>query len=146
MDCAADAAQARVLWRPDFYRMVLVDLGNAPSTATRFCGEIAASSPAQRVAFYVGKLPFLASSPSQEEHPPQEHDFGESGSKAQTLFADACDALPRRGSLLEAAWRISVTRALSGACTGKALTPLARLRLSFSEAVRVSEISQAATS
>ncbi|MGH9670486.1 MAG: hypothetical protein ACRD3A_10285 [Terriglobales bacterium] len=145
VDCAADTAQARVLWRAAFYHLLLVDLGNAPSTAARFCGEITAASPAQRVAFYVSKPPYLVSSPSKEADQPQDHDFGESGSKARTLFAGACDALPRRGSLLEAAWRISVTRALAGAIPGKALTPLARLRLSFSEAVRVSEISQAAT-
>lgn len=146
VDCAADGAQARTLWRAAVYHLVLVDLGNAPSTTARFCGELREASPEQRVAFYVSKPPYLTSSPSPEAGLRAEHDFGGSENQAQSLFAEACEALPRRGSLMEAAWRISVTRALAGSVPGKAMTPLARLRLSFSEAVQVAAISQAAGS
>jgi hypothetical protein len=142
VDCAADTIQAFVLWRPDFYALVLVDSCSAPLLAQRFCSEIRATCPKQKVAYFVGKPLYLSSSPDGAEAS-EPRDYGQWGHRVRTLFADACEALPRRGSLLEAAWRISARRSLNDPRPELATTRDHGLALSFSEAVRLAEISRA---
>ena len=142
VDCAADTAQALLLWRPDFYDLVLVDLRSAPLMAQRFCDEIRSASPAQRVAYFVGKPLYLDSAPGDGEAPAV-HDFGEWGRRVRNLFEEACERLPQQGSLLEAAWRISAKGSLNDPRAKEAALPAARLALSFGEAIRLAEISEA---
>jgi hypothetical protein len=143
VDCAADTIQAFVLWRPDFYGLVLVDLHSAPLVAQRFCDEIRSASPVQRVAYFVGKPLYLDSSPCGGPDAAQVHDFGEWGHRVRTLLEEACERLPRRGSILEAAWRISAKRSLNDPRAQDIALPVPRMALSFGEAVRLAQISQA---
>ena len=145
VDCAADTIQAFLLWRPDFYGLVLVDFHRAPLVVQRFCNEIRAASPKQKLAYFVGKPLYLSASPSDVADTSEERDYGEWGHRVRSLFADACDALPRRGSLLEAAWRISAKRSLDDPRPQKAATRNHRFSLSFAEAVRLAEISRVAS-
>ena len=142
VDAAADTAEALLPWRPDFYDLVVVDLRSAPLMAQRFCDEIRSASPTQRVAYFVGKPLYLASSPGDGEAP-EVHDFGEWGRRVRNLFEEACEQLPQQGSLLEAAWRISAKGSLNDPRTKEAALPAARLALSFGEAIRLAQISQA---
>ncbi len=143
VDCAADTIEAFLLWRPDFYGLVLVDFREAPLVAQRFCSEIRSASPKQKVAYFVGKPLYLSSSPSDGAENVEQRDYGEWGNRVRILFADACEMLPRRGSLLEAAWRISARRSLNDPRPEKAPTHNHRLSLSFAEAVRLAQISRA---
>ncbi|MGH9556431.1 MAG: hypothetical protein ACRD2Y_11480 [Terriglobales bacterium] len=142
VDSAADTIEALLLWRPDVYGLVLVDLRSAPLVAQRFRDEIRSASPGQRVAYFVGKPQYLASLPSDLEDAPVVSDFGEWGHRVRTLFEEACERLPRRGSLLEAAWRISARRSLNDPRAKDDVIPEHRLTLSFAEAVRLAEISE----
>jgi hypothetical protein len=145
VDCAADTIQAFLLWRPDFYGLVVVDFREAPWVVQRFCAEIRAASPRQRIAYFVGKPRYLSFSPSHSAETAEQRDYGEWGHRVRTLFADACEKLPRRGSLLEAAWRISARRSLNDPRPAMAATRNHRLSLSFAEAVKLAQISRAVT-
>ncbi len=140
VDSAADTAQALLLWRPDIYTLVLVDLRSAPLVAQRFCDEIRSASPTQKVAYFVGKPLYLDSSPCDGEAP-EVHDFGEWGHRVRTLFEDACERLPQQGSLLEAAWRISAKSSLNDPRAKESALPAHRVGLRFEEAVRLAEFS-----
>jgi hypothetical protein len=142
VDCAADTIQAFLLWRPGFYGLVLVDFHRSPLMVQGFCREIKSASPRQKLAYFVGKPLYWSSSPSDVADVSEERDYGEWGHRVRSLFADACDALPRRGSLMEAAWRISASRSLDDPRPEKAGSRVRRLSLSFGEAVRIAEISR----
>ena len=143
VDSAADTIEALLLWRPDVYALVLVDLRSAPLLVQRFRNEIRSASPGQRVAYFVGKPLYLAGAPCDGEDAPVASDFGEWGQRVRTLFEEACERLPRRGSLLEAAWRISARRSLNDPRAKECAISEHRLSLSFAETVRLAEISEA---
>ncbi len=143
VDCAADTIQAFLLWRPDFYELVLVDFREAPLVAQQFCSEIRSASPKQRIAYFVGKPHYLSFSPWDGVQTGEgQRDYGEWGHRVRILFADACELLPRRGSLLEAAWRISARRSLNDPRPEKAATREHHLSLSFAETVRLAQMSR----
>ena len=55
MDTVSDVDEARALWQPNVYDLVLVDGERNPSAGIKFCQEIAKmASPRQQVALLVG--------------------------------------------------------------------------------------------
>lgn len=60
VDFAGDIAAARDLWRPDAYRLVLLDLRPDHKSACAFGSEMEARAPRQRVAFLTGKPEYLS--------------------------------------------------------------------------------------
>jgi CheY-like chemotaxis protein len=109
--CAAHLSDARMLWHPSTYDLVLFDMSHDTATATELCRDMKAEFPAQKVAWLVGKPGLLAGSPPAN---------GELGSQVATrleenlrqLMANACEPLPRRGGFLEARWRMALIRSV----------------------------------
>jgi hypothetical protein len=62
VDCAADGASAYALWRPEAYRLVLIDFTQAGEAVREFCTYVQASSPLQKIGFYRTRSPFLSNS------------------------------------------------------------------------------------
>jgi CheY-like chemotaxis protein len=114
VDCAADISEARSLWQADSYSLVLVDVRNDAANVQEFCDEIRGAKPPQTVAFLVGKPDYLAVSPASDDTGmgPAERSHNAWGEAVIAIYANACEALPRRYGFQEAAWRIAATRSL----------------------------------
>ncbi|MBZ5568095.1 MAG: hypothetical protein LAN64_09635 [Acidobacteriia bacterium] len=112
--CANHIGDARMLWHPDTYDLVLFDLRHENGATEELCRDMKAESPEQRIAFLVGKPEYLASSPSANElaadEAPKRYE-----EILRQLMATACEALPQRGGFLEATWRMSLARAVKPA-------------------------------
>jgi CheY-like chemotaxis protein len=114
VDCAADIGEARLLWQADSYNLVLVDVRNDSRNLQKFCDEVRSAKPPQAVAFLVGKPEYLAGDPSPEDGVPLpgQNGHGAWGETVIAMYANACEALPRRWGFQEASWRIAATRSL----------------------------------
>ena len=114
VDCAADVAEARLLWQADAYNLLLVDVHNDSQNLRAFCDEVRGAKPPQTVAFLVGKPVYLAGSPSPDDGIAVlvEEEQGPWAEMVVALYANACGALPRRWGFIEASWRIAATRSL----------------------------------
>ena len=114
IDCAADIAEARLLWQADAYNLVLVDVRNDSQNLRAFCDQVRGAKPPQTVAFLVGKPVYLAGSPSPDDglEVSAESEQGPWAEMVVALYAHACGALPRRWGFVEASWRIRATRSL----------------------------------
>lgn len=104
--CASDAVEARLMWKENNYRLVLVDPNDSPH-AVEFGDDVRASNPKQLLAFFVGKPGYLASSPLTPNglDSPEETalDFG--------LRVDRfCEGLSHRYGFREACLRILAAR------------------------------------
>lgn len=112
--CANHIADARMLWHPNTYDLVLFDLRHENGAAVELCRDMKAESPKQLVAFLVGKPNYLSASPAAHElasdDAPKRYE-----ETLRQLMATACEALPRRGGFLEATWRMSLARAVKPA-------------------------------
>jgi hypothetical protein len=53
--CANHIGEARMLWHPDTYDLVLFDLRHENGAAVELCHDIKTERPGQLVAFFVGK-------------------------------------------------------------------------------------------
>ena len=61
VDVAADANEARSLWRPNTYDLILVDVQKqTPGEVLDFCRRIKGFYPQQRIAFLVGPPRYLS--------------------------------------------------------------------------------------
>ena len=145
--CANHIGDARMMWHPDTYDLVLFDLRHENGAAEELCRDMRADSPEQRIAFLVGKPEYLASSPSANElaadEAPKRYE-----EILRQLMATACEALPQRGGFLEATWRMSLARAVKPASMPETprevilpVTTLPEVPISFSfgDAVRQAE-------
>lgn len=149
--CANHIADARMLWHPNTYDLVLFDLRHENGAAVELCRDMKAESPKQLVAFLVGKPKYLSASPAAHElacdDAPKHYE-----ETLRQLMATACEALPRRGGFLEATWRMSLARAVKPAPFVDAprevvhqLTSLPSVDVvpfSFGDAVRQAEASE----
>jgi CheY-like chemotaxis protein len=135
VDCAADISEARSLWQADSYSLVLVDVRNDSAHVQEFCDEIRNAKPPQTVAFLVGKPEYLAGSPSPENGVTVAGQNGHNawGEMVIAMYANACEALPRRWGFQEASWRIAATRTLKDPRPGRAVTDEKRPRWSWSD-------------
>lgn len=147
--CANHIGDARMLFHPNTYDLVLIDLRHENGAAVELCRDMKADSSGQRVAFLVGKPEYLAASPSPNDGSPDETPNRYQETLRQ-LMATACEALPRRGGFLEATWRMSLARAAQPSPYSEPprqaahqLAPLPDVPVSFSfgDAVRQAEAS-----
>lgn len=150
--CAHHLDDARLLWHPQTYDLVLFDLHHENGAAVDLANEMKAASPGQRVAFLVGKPEYLADSPGKNgagaDALPKRYE-----ETLRQLMATACEALPRRGGFLEATWRMSLARAVKPEAIPETPRPVmhplvsleeAPVSFSFADAVRRAENSEEA--
>jgi len=118
VECAADISEARSLWRADSYNLVLLDVTGDASNLDEFCAEVKAAKPPQAVAFLVGKPEYVAAYPRIDEMATGGDGNGHAawGEVVASLFAGACESLPRRWGFQEAAWRIAAARSMKDPC------------------------------
>lgn len=90
--------------------LLLIDIRNDPSAAPHFCASVKRINPAQRVAFYVDG-PKCISWSVNDAMSHKTTGRGGSGSEMRALLGTP--QLPRKGSLLDASWRVSVNRPLA---------------------------------
>jgi CheY-like chemotaxis protein len=114
VECAADISEARSLWRADSFNLVLLDVVCDGYDVEEFCAEIKAAKPPQAVAFLVGKPAYIAASPRDDDAVALSDSNGHTawGDVVASLFASACEGLPRRWGFQEAAWRIAAARSM----------------------------------
>lgn len=109
VDCASDGAAAYALWRPETYRLVLIEFSGAGEAVREFCTHVQASSPLQRIGFYRTVSPFLSRSematPPVEKQPP---------APIVPEPAKAISGALSPGRFMEAAQQIAVLRARAG--------------------------------
>lgn len=87
VDCASDISEARSLWRPDLYTLVLMNIDDKLGQRERFCEQARAAKPSQQIAFLVGKPDYLSMAPGLTEIP-----AGDSAAKLADLMAAATGA------------------------------------------------------
>ncbi|MGI9103681.1 MAG: hypothetical protein ACR2IF_14675 [Terriglobales bacterium] len=108
--CADDCAEARMLWHPAVYDLVLMDGGPGEAAANEeLCHDMKSAYPKERVAFLVGKPELLASTPS----PNGDHTVNPSKTYQrvfQELLTEACEVLPHRHGFMEAVWRMYLVK------------------------------------
>ena len=117
VDCASDIGEARSWWRTDLYSLVLINLENDLSQRDEFCADIRVATPAQKVAFLVGKPAYLSESPN-----PPDPLQAESQDNIK-LASDTKTPEPTgpsghfslRWGIMEASRRISAVRSVSAA-------------------------------
>jgi len=103
--CAAHIGDARELWHPKAYDLVLFDVGSNLDGSVVLCADMKAEFPAQRIAWLVGQPEFLSFQPRGSAE-----DSTACTDNVRQLMANACEALPRRGGFLEARWRMALGR------------------------------------
>lgn len=108
--CATHISDARLLWHPAAYNLVLLDTKYDVAGAIEFCSAMRAAASGQLIAFLVGKPAYLASSPGAEELPTGLPPASRYQENLRDLMATACATLPHRGGFAEAAWRMSLQR------------------------------------
>ena len=110
---ASDLEEAGLVWHPDRYDMVLIDIRRDYHGALAFRDEIKKDSPGQIVAFLVGRPDFVALQPSPGSYVPEAHgmEWGESLRKA---VRESCELLPQRNGFVEASWRIAAAKTRNG--------------------------------
>jgi CheY-like chemotaxis protein len=116
VDCAADIAEARSWWRAALYDLVLINMEKGQGYRDRFCDDIRAATPPQRLAFLVGQPEYLADSPNGDENSRVQNDDQIMGDLKAALSANRGD-LTQRWGILEASRRISEARSASLART-----------------------------
>ncbi|MBA3912622.1 MAG: hypothetical protein H0X25_01895 [Acidobacteriales bacterium] len=88
VDCASDISEARSLWRPDLYTLVLMNIDDKLGQRDRFCEQVRAAKPPQQIAFLVGKPDYLSMVPGLTDLTP----VGDSAAKLADLVAVATGA------------------------------------------------------
>lgn len=152
--CAAHIADARLLWHPAAYNLVLLDTKHDVAGAIEFCREMRETEPGQLIAFLVGKPEYLASSPGAEELATGLPPASRYEQNLRDLMASACETLPERGGFLEATWRISLKRSAQSLqrpdpprqLAAATATTESAASASFGEAVRRAEMASEAGS
>jgi CheY-like chemotaxis protein len=117
VDCAADIDEARSWWRANLYDLVLINLEKGSGRRDKFCQDVRAANPPQRLAFLVGEPAYLADSPSEDEPLPLHNsDHQSMAADIRAALSVGLKDLSQRWGILEASRRISAVRA---ACTAR---------------------------
>src|SRR6202142_575505 len=117
VDSAADIGEAGCWWKAALYDLVLINAENKRLPRDKFCDDIRAATPSQRVAFLVGSPEYLSNSPSPDSSLRQvDGDDDVQVDVRAALSVDMGD-LPQRWGILEASRRISAVRSASNART-----------------------------
>ncbi|MGH9524046.1 MAG: response regulator [Terriglobales bacterium] len=141
--CADDCAEARMLWHPSVYDLVLLD-GRRDGVANQeLCREMKTAHPDERVAFLVGKPELLSAKAATD---------GRADGEYQRLFrellSEACEVLPHRHGFMEAVWRMHLMRSTLPSSNTVRLAPAdavssvpdERPPINFGDAVRQIEL------
>ena len=64
--CARDTAEAALLWVPDFFNLVLLDMRRKPTETMAFWRTIRREHPKQRIFFLVGPPNYLSATCADE--------------------------------------------------------------------------------
>jgi hypothetical protein len=115
VDCAADISEARCWWRPDLYNLVLFHVETELPPLHKFCDDIRAATPAQQIAFLVGKPKYLAAFPNGGGSVPQDEDSVPSSDAAAAPSIPISRTAPQHWGILEACRRISAVRSVTDA-------------------------------
>jgi CheY-like chemotaxis protein len=110
---ASDLEEAGLVWHPDRYDMVLIDIRRDYHGALAFRDEIKKDSPDQIVAFLVGRPDFVALQPAPGSYVPEAHGM-EWGESLRTAVRESCELLPQRNGFVEASWRIAAAKTRGG--------------------------------
>lgn len=110
---ACDLDEAGLVWHPDRYDMVLIDIRRNHAGALAFRDEIKRDSPGQLVAFLVGRPDFVALQPAPGSYVPEAHGM-EWGESLRTAVRESCELLPQRNGFVEASWRIAAAKTRGG--------------------------------
>jgi CheY-like chemotaxis protein len=117
VDCAADIDEARSWWRANLYDLVLMNLEKGTGRRDKFCQDVRAAKPPQRLAFLVGEPAYLADSPTEDEPLPLHNsDHQSMAADIRAALSIGLKDLSQRWGILEASRRISAVRA---ACTAR---------------------------
>jgi len=117
VDCAADIDEARSWWRANLYDLVLMNLEKGTGRRDKFCQDVRAAKPPQRLAFLVGEPAYLSDSPTEDEPLPlQSSDDQSMAADIRAALSVGLKDLSQRWGILEASRRISAVRA---ACTAR---------------------------
>lgn len=108
--CAAHVKEARDLWHPGVYDLVVLDMRLHSDDAADLCSEMKAQSPGQGIAWLVGSPEFLSARPLFDRA--IQEDSTPCANNVRQIMANACEALPRRGGFLEARWRMALGRSV----------------------------------
>ena len=152
--CASDCAEARLLWHPDVYDLVLLDGKNDVLANEELCREMKTAHPNEKVAFLVGKPEMLASKAAANGTDGAANPSKSYQRMFQQLMSDACEALPRRYGFMEAVWRMYLVRSTRSQVSDSRPQPVIPVvpvitetksapLVSFSDAVRQIELEAA---
>jgi CheY-like chemotaxis protein len=117
VDCAAEIAEARSLWRAATYDLVLIDMEKGHGNRDRFCDDIRNATPPQRLAFLVGQPEYLAESPNADSEVEVEDADDHLAGALKIASSPDRGQMAERWGILEASRRISVVRSASIART-----------------------------
>lgn len=117
VDCACDIDEARSWWRADLYTLVLINTENDLSHRDKFCQDIRAATPPQKLAFLVGKPEYLAESPnlSDTSSTRRKHAVPPPYQTNTSPATDVSGVPVLRWGIMEASRRISAVRSISAA-------------------------------
>lgn len=94
--------------------LLLIEARNNPGAARAFCALVKRINPAQRVAFYVHGAKCISwAAPDWAAPDAMPRESTNRGGPAAEMRALLGTQAPRRGSLLDASWRIGVNRRLA---------------------------------
>ena len=105
--CAEHIGEARELWHPAVFDLVVIDTKLHNQDATSLCAVIRAEAPKQRIAWFVGKPDYLSATPLPDA---SLEDDDALANRTRQAIAAACKPLSRRGGFLEACWRMQLGR------------------------------------
>ena len=132
--CAASSKEARKLWSPKSFKLVLFDARTNPTDCTELASEMKASSPKQLVAYFVGKPSYLASGPADDQRAATKD--SPISEMLRSVMANVCREIPEGHGILEAVLRIASNRVMQKSRNAKESDLNGRLRMSFAEAIR----------
>ena len=119
VDSAADIGEARCWWKADLYDLVLINVENNRSNRDKFCNDIRAAVPSQRLAFLVGAPEYLSHAPSPDSLDQKDDQSNDDFPGADVRAALSVDIgeMTQRWGILEASRRISAVRSACSART-----------------------------
>lgn len=114
VDCACDISEARSWWRADLYNLVIINMGKDSGHVDRFCEDIRAAIPPQKIVFLVGKPEYLSPSPNQVTPAiaDQETGGGPVDCRHTDPFARPSQEVVLPWGIMEASRRISAVRSV----------------------------------
>ncbi len=106
---AGDLAEARSIWHPDRYDMVLIDIRRDRRGSLAWRDEVKKEKPKQVVAFLVGRPRFVDFDPLVDSYDIEERG-AQWGDALRQAVRKSCESLPQRNGFAEAGWRITAAK------------------------------------